>query len=186
MSEFATFRSKRKFADFTAQVTVSEAHQDDVTLTDHPVERGSPITDHAYKNPASLTLVVGWSNSSLAGATMGRSYVQIIYERLLKLQAAREPFDVTTGKRKYSNMVIVSLATETDEKTENVLIVSVGLREVIIVRTQAVNIVPAREVQAEPAKTAETSEAGTKQAVPAPNANVTALKRLLSEAQAGG
>jgi hypothetical protein len=185
MSEFATFRTKRRFADFTAQVTVIESHNDEVTLTDHPVEQGAPITDHAYKNPAQLTLVVGWSNSGSGGQTQGAAYVRDVYERLLKVQGLREPFDVTTGKRNYSNMVIVSLATETDKETENSLIVSVGLREVRIVRTQAVNI-PSREVQAEPAKTAETTDAGAKQAVPAPNANVTALKRLLAEAEAGG
>lgn len=185
MSEFVTFRSKRRIASFTAQVTVSEAHNDEVTVTDHPVEQGAPITDHAYKNPAALTVVAGWSNSGRGGAVQGRAYVQDVYERLLKLQADREPFDVTTGKRKYSNMVIVSLSTTTEADTENVLIVSVGLREVIIVRTQAVTV-PPREVQAEPAKTAETTNAGTKQAVPAPDANQTALKRLLSEAEAGG
>lgn len=193
MSEFASFRSKRKFGGFTAQVTVSESHADEVTFTDHPVEHGASISDHAYKNPATLTLIVGWSNSSSAavGSAIGSilkgnirealnsNYVADVYKRLLALQATREPFDVTTGKRKYRNMGISSLATETDEKSENVLIVTVGLREVIIVRTQSVNV-PPREVQKQPEKTAETTDAGSKQAVPAKSANKTALNALVT------
>lgn len=192
MSEFGILTSKRKIGDFTAQVTVSEQHEDDLTVTDHPVERGAAITDHAFKNPARLVLVVGWSNSTKAAlvstiqtlftgglqAAASSDYVRTIYNKLLKLQADREPFTVTTGKRTYQNMLITSLSTTTDAATENSLIVTIQMREVIIVETQAVTV-PPRDVQANPEQTAATSDTGTKQAVPAKSANKTALKGLL-------
>lgn len=58
MSENAIIRT---IGGFIAEVTVREQHSDDLTITTHPVERGAPITDHAFKMPAQLTIEAGWS-----------------------------------------------------------------------------------------------------------------------------
>lgn len=179
MADLATFKSTRKLADFTAQVTVEEDHEDDLAITKHPVEQGAPITDHAYKEPARLHLLVGWSNSGDGSAEQGDDFVRAVYARLLALQNTREPFSVTTGKREYKNMLFASLGTTTTQETENALIVSASLQEVIIVQTQAVTV-PPRDVQADPSQTADTQDAGTKQAVPAKSANKTALNALVT------
>lgn len=175
MAEFATFRTRRRFADFTAQVTIVENHMDRVRPTNHPVERGAVITDHAVIEPAELSLVVGWSNSGSQSAAEGSGFVRAMYARLLKLKDAREPFSVSTGKRAYENMIITSLGVDTDRETENALICTVSLQQIIIVQTQSV-VVPSRDVQAAPQQTAETTNAGTKQAVPAKSANIQALR----------
>ena len=44
--------------------TFEETMTDLVTVTDHPVEAGAQISDHAYYRPAELTMHCGWSNSS--------------------------------------------------------------------------------------------------------------------------
>lgn len=44
-----------------ATVTVEEHHRDELTITEHPVEQGAPIADHAYKQPAEVTLRLAWS-----------------------------------------------------------------------------------------------------------------------------
>ena len=49
--------------DFFPDVTLEETHMDEVVPTDHPVERGAMISDHAIVMPAELSMVVGWSNS---------------------------------------------------------------------------------------------------------------------------
>jgi hypothetical protein len=49
--------------DIIAQATVEEQHHDELEITDHPVEQGAMITDHAYKRPAEVKLKLGWSNS---------------------------------------------------------------------------------------------------------------------------
>lgn len=49
--------------DITAQATVEERHEDHLIATEHPVEQGAPISDHAYKRPAEVVLHLGWSNS---------------------------------------------------------------------------------------------------------------------------
>lgn len=46
-----------------AQVTIEEIHHDEMEITDHPVERGAAIGDHAYKRPAEVVIRCAWSNS---------------------------------------------------------------------------------------------------------------------------
>lgn len=45
-------------------VTLEETSTDLVVVTDHPVEAGVMISDHAYYRPAELVMRCGWSNSS--------------------------------------------------------------------------------------------------------------------------
>ncbi len=58
-----TFKPKRSFGEFTAQVTLEESHRDELNITEHPVESGAAIADHAYRRPAELTIRCAWSNS---------------------------------------------------------------------------------------------------------------------------
>lgn len=47
-----------------AQATIEEVHQDDLEVTEHPVEQGTMIADHAFVRPAELIITAGWSNSA--------------------------------------------------------------------------------------------------------------------------
>lgn len=149
---------------FQAYVTLDERHHDELVITDHPVEQGASISDHAYKKPAEVTMTIAWSNSSLGSIASFQfgSYNQFIYKNLLALQASRTPFALSTGKRRYQNMLIQSLDTTTDAKTENSLIVTLHCREVIIVQTTTTQLQPADNMSS-PQKTAALTNAGTKQ-----------------------
>jgi len=149
---------------FHAYITLEEQHHDELVITDHPVEQGAAISDHAYKKPAEVTLTLAWSNSSLSAVTSLQfgNYSDFVYKNLLTLQASRTPFDLSTGKRKYKNMLIQALSVRTDEKTENSLIATVHCREVIIVQTTTTTLQPAAN-QSNPQKTAATANTGTKQ-----------------------
>jgi hypothetical protein len=204
--DLVTFRPKRKIGEFTAYVAFEEAHTDDLTITAHPVEQGAQITDHAIKEPAVVVIRAGWSQSSLSGligaaksilsgggfgGLLGNDYARETYDKLLKLQADRQPIEVVTGKRKYKNMLMRSLAMTTDRTTENVLVVTATFREIIMVETQSTTL-PPKENQAEPQKTAPPQSTGAKQLAPAPTANQSALsalsdlKKLKAQAEAGG
>ncbi|NML34952.1 phage baseplate protein [Paraburkholderia antibiotica] len=164
----AFFSPKRSInssiGSFQGYVTIDEHHHDEMVITDHPVEQGAAISDHAYKKPAEITLTLAWSNSGLSSITSLQfgSYSQFVYKSLLALQASRTPFDLSTGKRRYTNMLIQSLDTTTDAKTENSLIVTLHCREVIIVQTTTTQLQPAANMSS-PQKTAATTNAGTKQ-----------------------
>lgn len=154
---------QRNIGGFIADVTIHEDHEDEVTATSNPVEQGADVTDNSFKEPARLTVEVGYSNSSLASGG-DPNYVQDIYTQFLALQAARQTIDVITGKRSYTNMLILSLRTVTDEKTENALFLTVRMREIITVDTQTVSVPPNANM-ANPDATGATANQGTNQSI---------------------
>ena len=122
-----------------ADATIRERHHDETVITDHPVEQGAQITDHAYVRPRRVSIEVGFSNSSIQ-AGGDPNYVNEIYQDFLMLQGSRQPFEIITGKAFYRNMLIERLTVTTDERTENVLMLTVDCREVIRVSTSVVTV----------------------------------------------
>lgn len=165
----------RNVGGIIANVTVQERHRDQLEITKHPVEIGAAITDHAYKEPAELTIIAGWSNSSEdSGGDDG--YVEDIYQQLLALQLNRQPIQVVTGKRTYDNMLFRAITTDTDEKTEHALIVTADLRQIILVNTVTTSVTPQGASsqpasQKSPGDTSQTAQHGTVQLQPAPTYN---------------
>lgn len=51
-------------------IVIEENHVDTLDITDHPVEQGASITDHAFKLPATVVLRLGWSNSAVENALL--------------------------------------------------------------------------------------------------------------------
>lgn len=163
---------QRNIGGFVADVTIEERHTDILTVTENPVEQGAAITDHAFKRPAELLVRVGYSNSSLASGG-DPNYVQEMYDQFLTLQASLIPFDVITGKRMYSNMMITDLRTVTTEEWENSMILEVGMREVILVDTQAVSVPPSTNM-ANPQVNGATQNLGANQLTPGTTYNAAA------------
>jgi hypothetical protein len=171
------FVRPRKIGSFVADVTIEERHEDVMRVTEHPVERGSNISDHAYKQPAKVIIKCGWSNSSLHVADILSSgdllslidpdYVKTVYARFLSLQSSRSLFGVQTGKRAYTNMIITRLSAVTDDKSENALMLTVECQEVIMATTQTVDVGSGgTSSMKSPELTGGTAEAGTKSLTP--------------------
>lgn len=153
----------RSIGTIVPDVIISEGHTDDLAITDHPVETGAAISDHAFKIPSRVVMRCGFSNST--AETEG--YVQQVVQLFDSLQASRDPIDVFTGKKFYRNMLVERLAHETDENTENSLILIVGLRQVLLTQTQTAGA--SKDSQAMPQKTASTTDGGTVQLTPLDN-----------------
>jgi hypothetical protein len=83
----------------------TEQHGHSLQLTEHPVEKGSDITDHARVKADSLTLDCCLSD----GADEGRS--SDTYERLRLLQDEATLLTVVTSLRVYDNMILENLST---------------------------------------------------------------------------
>ncbi|ENV08983.1 hypothetical protein BJD20_12790 [Acinetobacter proteolyticus] len=154
-----------------ADVTVEEKHKDELKITEHPTEVGAAISDHAFKEPPEVTMKVGWSESAgtlngFLGDTIlgGNTSLTIVYQTLLQLQEQALPLIISTGKRLYTNMLIKSLGCTTDLQTENVLMIDITFKKVLMVSTQTTFI--AIENQASPEATAGVSDGGTVQAIP--------------------
>lgn len=233
---------KRSIGSIVANVTVEEHHHDELEITDHPVERGATISDHAYKRPNEVTIVCAWSASTMPpksllggisgaltnkltgtivnqltgkasqaiggsalgnlavsqlgtlisnplvsfgaalnkGTGKGSTSMQDIYDSILKLQASAVPIDVYTGKRTYQDMLIKSVTTETDIKTENALVVRLTLRQVILVSTTVITVGAPPSAQLDPAKTNPVANLGTKSLVQAAADKTLALGRSIT------
>lgn len=156
-------RPSRSLGGLTFDVVVEETHEDGLVITEHPVERGAPISDHAYVKPKTVTIKGAASN---AGSSLNRDgdeqRVTTLYDKLLKLQASREPFDVVTGKRSYTSMLLETLSETTDSTSAGTLMITANCREVIIVETKTATV-PARSRHANAAKTGGVEEKGDKQ-----------------------
>jgi hypothetical protein len=159
----------RKIGLIIPDVVVSEKHQDALEITEHPVEIGAPVSDHSYKRPAEVTMEMGFSgggslldfaDTSAIGISLGTSPKEI-YQQILDLQASRVPFDVTTGKRQYSNMLIRAIDVTTDRTSENVLMCVLTLREVIISQTQSISVADKADMQ-DGVSTSSVQNTGTK------------------------
>ena len=152
-------------------VTISEFHADEVTVTQHPVDTGADISDHAMVQPAIVTCSFGWSdssrliNSALNGSILkGLETTKDVYQKLLKLMHDRALLSLSTGKRTYSNVLITRLVTTTTADTESALIIEATFQEVFLATAQTVSLAAA--TQKDPSKTAAVSQGGSKSAVP--------------------
>lgn len=165
----ATIIPLRLIGPFSATVTIEEIASDDLEITQHPVQQGATITDHAYLKPATVIMQIMFSADDAPLAET--------YDKLRQLQSSREPFDVVTGKRAYKNMLFKSLGQTNDAQTENVLSISAELQEIFIVQVDTTTVPPRRQ-QANPGKTGAIENAGQKNAQPAPERNRSALRTL--------
>jgi hypothetical protein len=141
-------QQSRKIGLIIPDVVISEKHSDTLEITEHPTEDKAPIADHAFKRPSELVMEVGFAgggslldllDTTSFGVGLGLSPKET-YQQLLDLQESRVPFDVVTGKRIYSNMLIRVIDVTTDRTSENVLMASLVMRQVIISKTQSVSV----------------------------------------------
>ncbi|EFU9410048.1 TPA: hypothetical protein J9719_004132 [Escherichia coli] len=166
-------QQSRKIGMIVPSVVISEKHTDMLEITEHPVEVGAAVADHAYKKPSEVVMEVGFAGggalldfaSNLTATSMLGLSPQQTYQELLGLQESRIPFDVVTGKRLYSNMLIRALEVTTDKTTENVLSAVLTLREVIISRTQQITVADKTNMK-EGASTSAVQNSGNKTTKP--------------------
>jgi hypothetical protein len=153
---------QRSIGTIIPDIVTREVHTDQTVITEYPVEVGAAANDHAYVQPSRLEMRCRFSNST----AQSEGYVQLVYEEFLALQAQLMPFNVTTGKRNYQNMMIEGLIVNTDEFTEFVLDITVLLKQLIITSssnttTTSANQSPSAADQGAPQQTASEMSLGT-------------------------
>ena len=152
--------SGRSIGGIVPQIVLEEVARDSLFITNHPVEKGAAISDHAFMMPVEVEMRCAWSDS---GNYQG--YSRAINAALKAKQASRQPFTAVTGKRTYRNMLIQGLEVTTAAGSEYALFVRVLLREVIIVSTSTTSAAGGASSQADPARTSSSTQTGTKQSM---------------------
>lgn len=166
--------TKRSISTFSGYACLEENSNDELEITEHPVQRGANITDHAYLKPSTVSIRFSYAP--------GTTPLSQLYTELRDLQASREPFTIVTGKRVYSNMLFKSLSVNTDVTKENILSVIGNFQEIILVDVVSTTV-PVRSKQKQPEKTDSTQNTGDKKATPVDESktNTSALALLLGQ-----
>lgn len=154
----------------TLDASIKETHKSTVEITEHPVEDGAVISDHARTKPAEITIEGMISNTpvtrdqetriienagvqiettSVQDAILGApGYAEQIFAQLETLRDTHKLMDVTTGVKSYTNMGIVSLEIPRDAKSGDAIFFSISLKEVRLVKNQTTTQVVAAEPKA--------------------------------------
>lgn len=150
---------------------ISATHQDDVEVTDHPVEKGANITDHARRKPPTVTLEGLVSNTPvnrtqqtrtlnlLGGVTIvsntdadSPAGVQGIseetYQKLQALAEDRPLVTVATPRRTHKNMILTSLTAPEDSRTGDALRFTATFKNVRFAEVRRKEIVTKKEPKA--------------------------------------
>lgn len=155
---------------------VSEQHAGEVEITEHPVEDGSAIADHARPKAMMLTLEGIVTNTPITpeqaqragldgvvGHAAGR--YQTVWQQMMALKDAATLLTIVTNLCTYDNMVIQSLTAPRDRTTGDALRFTMQLKQIRIVKNKTAVVVVAAEPKAHAKKkigkqpTKETSEA---------------------------
>ena len=116
-------------------------HDQQLRMTEHPVQTGADISSHAYLMPATLSMTVLMSDSvdqyassglasktlsAITGATTAAkatpwtgnpSKSVSAYQQMIAIQATRAPLIISTRLRSYTNMMITSIQAPENYKT---------------------------------------------------------------------
>ena len=129
-NSFAMISSaNRSIGTVFPDVVVEEVHHDEMNITQQPVESGAPVTDHAFMMPVRVEIHCMWSDS---GQSAG--YSKAVYAKMIAQQQTAQPFDVSTGKRQYKNMLFASILQKTNDATEWALDIIAVCQEIIIAK----------------------------------------------------
>ncbi len=109
-------------------------HSSKITAASHPVEGGANITDHAFVDPAEVTIEIGMTDCNGMGVS------DKMFTALQALQASRRPITIQTRFKRYTNMLIMSMSVPDDYTTMNALKAVLVCREILIAGTKTVTV----------------------------------------------
>ena len=127
---------------FDAYITIN--HSSTLNITEHPVESGAVIADHAYLLPRQIEMQVAVSDatvdpiSSFDGEGSSRSINA--YKLLQQLQRDRVPISVYTKFDTYENCLIKQLSAEDNSDTVNSLKANLTLVEIPVAHLETSKI----------------------------------------------
>lgn len=122
----------------------STEHITSLSITEHPIQTGADISDHAYEEGARLTFDIGMSDV-MKSYTPGQfsddaSRSVSAYLKIRELQKQRLPITVTTKLGSYTNMMVETITNVEDNKTTHGLRATVVLKQIFVVNVTTVKI----------------------------------------------
>ena len=141
--------------------TVKEVHKADVEVTDHPVEQGVNVADHARPKPAEVTIEGIITNTPMdpdSGPYLKDQPgpAELAYLFLRSLHDSPDLVNITTGVTYYDQMMLTAFNVTRDKNTGEALAFEAGFKEIRTV-TNATTTVATKQPKAKlPIKTGAT------------------------------
>jgi len=149
-------------------VVSSEVHTYANTVTDHPVEQGSNITDHSRPEPDGVVMeciitntplsrkqathgvqsgAFQFSSTSTGAVKLGDAsgLAQNAYQQLLKLRNEGTLVDVVTNLTMYKSMAITNLSVPRDKTTTDMLKFSITFKKVRVVQNKLTRVANSKD-----------------------------------------
>ena len=154
-------RTRKDIEGIQLDAVIRESHSNKVRTTDNPVELGADITDNAIIEPKLVSILAEVTDSPL-GFQAGNEIVDSVtglfgsstsnnitrseaaYNALLQLKEAREPIEIQTKLRLYTNMLIVDVSTSQDKDSSRSVLLNITAKEVFITDTEVVSLESSR------------------------------------------
>lgn len=128
-------------------VCTKEQHTKPVTFTSHPVEQGSPVTDHARPEPLAVNLECVASKTPLSGN--GYTSAADLWQALSNLQATPALIKAVTIGGVYDSMGVESVSRPIDVQSANAVRFTLQLRQIRVVRNKFTRVVVAADPRAQ-------------------------------------
>lgn len=140
------FKEDSAIGGIEIDAILNESASSKATITKNPVEKGADTTDHIRLEPMTFTATgivsdtpIRFPNNLAPFKSSGYRVSTQAWNKLLKLQAKREPFTLQQGLRSYDNIVIEELSYSQDVGTANVLIFNCVMSEIVLVGQEEVS-----------------------------------------------
>jgi hypothetical protein len=160
-------------------VLISESHERQAEVTQHPMEDGTHVSDHVILKPLKLNLMYEQTNASAGG----RKTAQDAWDALQKLWTERTPFEIWTDNQIYSDMVVEHLTALQQAPNPGALAFTATLVQINYASLSYVKI-PASQLAADVAQTA-TSMIQAGRIDPQP-VTITTMPELLASLKTSG
>ena len=119
---------------------LSESHSFDSEVTNHPVENGSPISDHIENKLRSGSSSFLISNYSLKLGELETNSVQDVYDLFKQLWKAKELVTLVTDLEVYEDVAITKVSTSRNQGVGEAGTFEVSFTEFRIVRLTRVSV----------------------------------------------
>lgn len=115
-----------------------------LNITEHPVQVGANISDHAFEEATVLTFEIGMSDvmeSYVEGQFGGNDSRSVdAYLKIRELQAQKLPLTVSTKFGIYNNMMVETISADDNSATTHALKATVVLKEIFVSEVTTVKI----------------------------------------------
>jgi hypothetical protein len=123
---------------------LKQTHISRLTITDHPVQTGAALADHAFLQPRELSMDIGMSNvaTSFVPGQFSEGYSRSVtaFHVLTELQRLRVPIQIHTRLNLYQNMLVEVISAPDDYTTLDGLRCTVTFREILVAQVKTVQI----------------------------------------------